>query len=138
MSNLIIRLNLLICMIVSLSMVSCLNNQIQQFISEFNADWAGEKIDNITVLKAEIYEDNIILNFQINNVTFGDSAQEMADEFAESDMSALCMAIIIEGLQEYGIDICCTNYNVILRYYDSSGETIDVFYENRYLESFYE
>ena len=80
------KLYLFICMITSLTMVSCSNNQIQQFLYEFNADWAGEKIDNITMLRAEIEEDNIIFSMQINNMTFGDDAQEMVDKIAESDM----------------------------------------------------
>ena len=138
MTNLIIRLNLFICLIVSLVMVSCLDNQIQQFIHEFNADYAGEKIDNMTILKAEIYEENIIVSFQINNITFGYNAQEMADEFAESDMYALVAAVILEAFEEEGIDICNTNYNIILRYYDSTNESIDIIYENRDLKSFYE
>ncbi|MBR6639816.1 MAG: hypothetical protein IKL35_05570 [Muribaculaceae bacterium] len=138
MTNLMMKLYLFICIITSLTMVSCSNNQIQQFLYEFNADWAGEKIDNITMLRAEIEEDNIIFSMQINNMTFGDDAQEMADKIAESDMCTLGAAMILESFEKDRIDICSTNYNIILRYYDSSGESIDIIYENSDLKSFYE
>lgn len=136
MTNLMMKLYLFICMITSLTMVSCSNNQIQQFLYEFNADWAGEKIDNITMLRAEIEGDNIIFSMQINNMTFGDDAQEMADKIAESDMCTLGAAMILESFEEDRIDICSTNYNIILRYYDSSGESIDIIYENSDLKSY--